>query len=169
MEFSFALCLPRDAGTIPLARHLCGASLRQFGAPPHSIADIELALTEACTNVLKHGGSDHEYELLIEIGSEHCSIQVSDAGSGFDHADLRPGEESTTAEGGRGIQLMRALVDEIRFVSEADAGTAVHLVKRLSFPEGSVMHRVVVAEGRGRAEAGMAHTEPALESEARTG
>ena len=148
MEFSYALCLPRDAGTIPLVRHLCGASLRQLGAPPHSIADIELALTEACTNVLKHGGPGNDYEIAMEITSEGCMLQVSDTGSGFDHARLRAGEDDTAGEGGRGIQLMRALVDEVHIVSEADAGTAVHLVKRLTWPEASIMHKLAIGDGR---------------------
>lgn len=168
MEFSYALCLPREAGTIPLARHLCGASLRQFGAPAHSIADIELALTEACTNVLKHGGAGSEYEISIEISADGCAIQVSDTGSGFDHGRLRAGEESATAEGGRGIQLMRALVDEVRFVSEADAGTAVHLVKHLSWPDNSVMQRLMIADGdRGRRDP--RHDRTDIESEAQAG
>ncbi|CAN5684025.1 hypothetical protein BH18ACT15_BH18ACT15_01990 [soil metagenome] len=167
MEFRYALCLPRDAGTIPVVRHLCGGGLRHLGAPAHSIADVELALTEACTNVLKHGGGDNEYEIAIEITADGCALQVSDAGSGFDHAQLRAGEESATAEGGRGIQLMRALVDEVHFVSEADAGTAVRLVKHLTWPDGSVMQRLVLAEGR--TARGVRHAPGTVESEARAG
>jgi serine/threonine-protein kinase RsbW len=167
MEFRYALCLPRDAGTVPLARHLCGASLRQLGAPPHLIADIELALTEACTNVLKHGGAANEYEISVEITADRCALRVSDTGSGFDHARLRAQEESATAEAGRGIQLMSALVDEVRFVSEADAGTAVHLVKHLTWPESSIMQRLVIAEQQEHRSG--AHDGRTLESEARAG
>ena len=47
-----------------------------------------------------------------------------------------------SAEDGRGIQLMRALVDEVTFTSRPQVGTVVHLEKQLSWSEGSVLQRL---------------------------
>jgi serine/threonine-protein kinase RsbW len=69
----------------------------------------------------------------IELTDHRCEIRVIDTGHGFDFEVLGRSEAETTAEGGRGIQLMRALVDSIKFTSEPESGTVVHLVKDLEF------------------------------------
>jgi hypothetical protein len=41
------------------------------------------------------------------------------------------------------VELMRALVDNVRFESKPEAGTIVHLEKELTFQDGSVVRRLV--------------------------
>jgi serine/threonine-protein kinase RsbW len=118
--------------------------LENIGVMPDCISDIEIALTEACTNVLKHAfDSNEEYRVDIKLDDEECSIAVIDEGRGFDHSNLAKGEEAAMgAEGGRGIQLMRALVDNVNFTSETEQGTMVHLVKGLELEEDSILLRL---------------------------
>lgn len=107
--------------------------------------DIEVATSEACTNVLKHvENTSDQYEVQVEVGPEACSIRVVDSGDGFD-SDRKTDEASDlsmTAEGGRGIFLMQALVDRLEFVSAPDNGTVVHLLKKLDLEEGSVLREL---------------------------
>ncbi len=142
MEFKYALVLPRDASTVSIVRALCGTTLTKLGVKEGCIADIEVALTEACTNVLKHAGIDREYEVTIGISESRCDIRVVDGGAGFDHHALGLQDAGPDSEGGRGIQLMRALVDELRFVSESQVGTVVHLAKKLELEPGSALRRL---------------------------
>lgn len=148
MEVVFSLALPRDEASVPVVRQLCRSSLQNIGVMPECVGDIELALTEACTNVLKHAfDSQEEYRVDIRLDNKQCSIAVIDEGRGFDHSTLAKGEEAAMgAEGGRGIQLMRALVDNVNFTSEPEQGTMVHLVKNLELKEDSVLLRLGAPE-----------------------
>ncbi|HUQ38614.1 MAG TPA: ATP-binding protein [Acidimicrobiales bacterium] len=133
MNIKLSLSMPRDESTLPLVRHLCKYSLWEIGVAHECVSDIELALTEACANVVEHSTRDDEYEVHIEVNQLRCEIRVIDAGHGFDFESLGQADADHSAEGGRGIQLMRALVDRVRFISEPEEGTIVHLVKDLAF------------------------------------
>ncbi len=139
MNITYSLALPRDSSTIPVVRRICRDSLVALGVAASNVDDIELALSEACTNVLKHvEGTSDEFEVSIQLEDACCEIRVVDTGLGFDHAGVDE-SLSTTAEGGRGIFLMRAMVDKLEFVSEPEKGTIVLLVKNLDVEPHSVL------------------------------
>jgi len=146
MHIRFTLHLPRDEASVPVVRHICRDALRCLGVARGCVDDIALAVTEACTNVLKHAaGTDDDYEVSVEVSDALCIIRVIDAGKGFD-ADAWPDEDAQySAEGGRGIHLMRALVDDLKFVSKPESGTIVHLEKQLELQDGSILERLDVS------------------------
>lgn len=140
MQISFGLCLPRDAASVPVVRHICGDALLKLGVETTCVDDIQLAVTEACTNVLDHASDgSEEYEVTVEIDERICAIRVIDSGDGFDATVADAGVSSTTAESGRGVFLMRSMVDNLKFVSKPEDGTMVHLVKRLVLEENSLL------------------------------
>ena len=141
-----AICLPRDQLSVPVIRHLVRHALDQVGVVPEVSNDIELALTEACTNVLDHSGPGDAYEVTVTIRADRCELRVVDVGHGFDHTNIRGTAQAggdLAAERGRGLGLMHALVDHIELVSEPEAGTLVRLVKRLSFDETAPARRLL--------------------------
>lgn len=130
------LSLPRDARAIGVARHISRETLRELGVEDNCVSDIEVALTEACTNVLDHSGNGDEYDVEFTLTEHDCVIRVIDSGSGFDiEAPRVPPDE--VSESGRGIALMQALVDRVRFESRPEDGTVVHLEKSLVYLEGA--------------------------------
>jgi serine/threonine-protein kinase RsbW len=128
VEIKLELQLPRDAASIPVVRHLCRNALRGIGVDPECGDDIEVALSEACTNALKHSGKDAEYKVQVSLDGSQCIISVIDTGHGFDG---RASRSDPAAEQGRGVELMRALVDRVKFDSNPEAGTVVRLEKDL--------------------------------------
>ncbi|MGH9278347.1 MAG: ATP-binding protein [Acidimicrobiales bacterium] len=144
MQLSLALTLPRDEQTIPVTRHIVHNALDEVGAMRECAEDIAIAQSEACANVVKHSGPGDQYEVRVDIDQEKCVIRVIDTGRGFDWQTLTDADASPNdlAERGRGILLMRALVDEVRFVSKPEAGTIVHLEKALEFRPDSVVNRL---------------------------
>ncbi|CAO5253622.1 ATP-binding protein [Frankia sp. AgKG'84/4] len=142
MEIKLSLALPRDEISIPVVRRICAQSLKVLGVTQECINDVELALTEACANVLLHAQDGDEYEVSVGVDNEVAVIEVSDYGGGFDaevdpDAPIGAAGDSTPTESvpeqGRGIFLMRALMDQVQFnrVDGPYRGTRVHLEKTL--------------------------------------
>jgi serine/threonine-protein kinase RsbW len=143
MEISFSLALPRDESSVPIVRHLVGEMMGELGVERACIEDIELALTEACTNVLKHAArhqDDYQVELLIDI--DKAQFQICDTGGEFDMTRMSSEPVPDQAEGGRGMQLMRAVVDDLDVDSAPETGTVVRFRKSLEFTDDSVVQRL---------------------------
>ncbi|HET7312521.1 MAG TPA: ATP-binding protein [Mycobacteriales bacterium] len=142
---SLAICLPRDELSVPVIRHLVRYALDQVGVIDAISSDIEVALTEACANVLRHAGPGDSYEVGVAIGPDNCELRVVDAGRGFDHSTVQStlGPHDLDAERGRGLRLMHALVDHIELVSAPEKGTLVHLVKQLVFDDSARARRLL--------------------------
>ena len=133
MELSLALTLPRDEQTVPVARHIVRNAMEQVGVEETCVDDIELALSEACTNVLLHSGPGDQYVVRLDLEDRIGVIRVIDVGHGFDSARLRAGAPLPEAERGRGVGLMQALVDRVQFSTRPEAGTIVTLEKALTY------------------------------------
>jgi serine/threonine-protein kinase RsbW len=142
VEIKLTLALPRDEYSVPVARRVLARSLDALGVAQTVVADIELALTEACTNVLDHAIDTDEYAVSAGIDGTLCILEVVDRGRGFDGAARGLEHADPSAEDGRGIQLMRALVDKVTFTSRPQDGTVVHLEKQLVWDEGSLIKRL---------------------------
>jgi len=93
---------------------------------------IRLALAEAINNAIKHGNrcnATKAVEISYSVTEQQAEITVTDQGDGFDPASIPDPttEENLQKPCGRGIMLMRAYMDEVRFNSK---GNAVTLLKR---------------------------------------
>ena len=133
MRVDVAICLPQEASSVRLIRLAVTNTLSVFGVDDDCIEEIRLALSEACTNVVQHAEPADEYEVRLEVDDQRCAISVTNRGAGFDADDLRgvmPGPDSPR---GRGVAIMEAVMDQVEFRSEPEAGTVVHLVKELTF------------------------------------
>jgi serine/threonine-protein kinase RsbW len=133
-----SLQLPLDRRSPPFVRHLTRHVLGQLGVIEQAIRDIELALTEACANVLDHAGSGDDYHVSMTIRTDRCELMITDGGTGLDRASVRAvGMPPVDRERGRGLALITRLMDQVHLVSEPDRGTTVILVKGLAFDEES--------------------------------
>lgn len=144
LEVNVSLTLPRDEMTVPVARHLCDFALQELGVTAQCRADVALALTEACTNVVEHSVDDHPYAVNITFDEQQCSIRVVGGDdTDVDLAELERGErrDGLHAERGRGVELMHRLVDRVAFTSAPEDGVIVQMHKQLEFEEGHPVPR----------------------------
>jgi serine/threonine-protein kinase RsbW len=139
MELSLALTLPRDEQTVPVARHVVRNAMDQVGVDETCVYDFELALSEACTNVLLHSGPGDLYVVRLDLEDHVGLIRVVDVGHGFDSATLRSEDPLPEAERGRGLGLMQVLVDRVDFTSRPEAGTIVTLEKALTYRDEALL------------------------------
>ena len=139
MEIDIALCLPRDAETVGIVRDIAVTALRRLGVSEACAEDVRIALSEACTNVIDHSRGDDQYEVRLQVDHRLCQVRVVDSGRGFDVGALATVEPDALSPRGRGVRLMRALVDSSHFESRPEAGTIVHLVKAMELdPDGAL-------------------------------
>jgi serine/threonine-protein kinase RsbW len=113
--------------------------MNRLGVTPDCQGDVALALTEACANVVQHAGGRNDYEVLVEIAGSTCHIRVVDNGAGIDLTDSGRTEMILDDDKGRGIVLMRLLVDRLAFESRPEEGTVVHLQKQLELQDGALL------------------------------
>jgi serine/threonine-protein kinase RsbW len=139
MELSLALTLPRDEQTVTVARHIVRNAMRRVGVAEACVDDVELALSEACTNVLLHSGPGDQYVVRLDLEDERGVIRVVDVGHGFDSAKLHQQGALPEAERGRGLGLMQALVDRVDFTSRTEEGTIVTLEKALAYADDALL------------------------------
>jgi serine/threonine-protein kinase RsbW len=139
MELSLALTLPRDEQTVSVARHIVRNAMEQVGVESDCVYDFELALSEACTNVLLHSGPGDQYVVRLDMEDRIGRVRVVDVGHGFDSARLQAGDPLPEAERGRGLGLMHALVDRVQFTTRPEAGTIVTLEKALTYRDDALV------------------------------
>jgi len=100
------------------------------------LEDLRLAVSEACTNAVEaHEVSGVDQRVVIRCLRSGTSLEVAieDSGSGFEPEAVVPGPtrgeptpDQLSRERGWGLQLIRALVDDVTF-ERSGPGTAVHL------------------------------------------
>jgi serine/threonine-protein kinase RsbW len=129
---SVRLTIPAKPEYITLGRlALTGiARMREFDQ--ETLGDLKLALTEACTNSVRHaydaGGG--LVEILYELHGDRLVVEVADEGAGFaPDADERF-EDDDLSEGGLGIAIIKTLADEFEVVT-GDNGSRLRFVKFL--------------------------------------
>jgi serine/threonine-protein kinase RsbW len=136
VEIAFSVRLPVDASSVPFVRGLCRQALEHLGVDRGVVEEVSLALSEACANVVLHAGAGQDYQVEVDIDDRRCRISVHDTGQGFDPEAVAAAEGSVL-EGGRGLALMRALVDTLQFRHEPGGGHRVTFEKALGLPVAS--------------------------------
>ena len=143
-DVKFCLVFQCETLSVPVMRRVLGDTLRRLGVDDESVYDILLAATEACTNVLTHGGRRvRDYAVVTSLGAGGCQLEVADDGVGMGPREPRePGEPdpqqtpvAQLPESGRGLAVMRACVDNVTLDSHPGRGTVVTMRKRISWPE----------------------------------
>lgn len=130
------LTIPAKAEYITLSRLALSGLSRVRALPEEVLADLKLALTEACSNSVRHAYEHDEGHVAIsfELRDDRLIIEVSDDGTGFDSESAGGngdnGDELT--EGGLGIAIIRSIADEVEIGGGPDGrGSRLRFVKLL--------------------------------------
>jgi serine/threonine-protein kinase RsbW len=130
-----ALTIPARAEFIALCRLALTGLARTRALTPEVVADLKLALTEACSNSVRHAyaeGREGIVEVRYELAPDRIRVEVADDGNGFDPAVIeRPPDQ--VDEGGLGIAIIRAVTDELDIARGPDGqGSRLRFTKYLS-------------------------------------
>ena len=128
------LTIPAKPEYITLCRLALTGISRLRPLEEETLADLKLALTEACSNSVRHayeGGEGH-VDIRYQLHADRLVIEVTDEGEGFE-----PGDEAEEAdelsEGGLGIAIIRAIADELEIGRHQNGrGSRLRFVKLLA-------------------------------------
>lgn len=121
------LSLPTEARYVGMMRNVAQCVMADIGAPGDASEDVQLAVTEACANAVRHSDVN-EYVVHLNVDDSLCEVEIVDLGGGFD-PPVVPAPGANDMENGRGLFLMQELVDDLQFTRDHD-GTHVKLTKR---------------------------------------
>jgi serine/threonine-protein kinase RsbW len=114
------LNLPARPENVAVVRHVLGAFAEALHLPLEVVEDMRLAVTEACTNVVRHAYDDGiepgQLEIIIRPAGDVLDVIVSDQGRGI-------GPSPDTAGPGLGLPLIAALVDSLEIQHAPRAGS----------------------------------------------
>jgi serine/threonine-protein kinase RsbW len=138
IERTFLLKVPSSTENLALIREFVGSVGMQAGLDQKDVGKLELAVDEACANVIEHAyGHDITKEVIIRasVDEETLKINVEDTGRGFDPSSVEQEELEQMINkrrtGGLGMRLMKTLMDEVHYEIEPGKKNELHMMKRL--------------------------------------
>lgn len=133
----YRLKIPSQSDNLELIRGFVAKIASKVGFGENDINKIELAVDEACANIIKHAykndKKDKPIDIAIEIDYKKLTIVITDKGKGFDVSKIKsPDMHEYLAQmrvGGLGIYLMKTLMDEVDFDIEPGTKNQVKMTK----------------------------------------
>jgi len=129
------LSIPAKPEYITLGRLALTALARVRPLSDETLSDLKLALTEACTNSVRHAydeGRHGQVEILYALHEDRLVVEVADDGTGFDFDEVGNGDDDELTEGGLGIAIIRAVADEVELAGRESGGSRLRFVKFLA-------------------------------------
>jgi anti-sigma regulatory factor (Ser/Thr protein kinase) len=124
MASDVRLTLPARPENVGVIRHVLGAFAESLQLPAELVADMRLAVTEACTNVVRHAYHDGEtgpIDVVIRPGQDRLELIVSDRGRGI-------GPSPDVDGPGLGLPLIAALSDTLDIQRGPSRGSRLSMV-----------------------------------------
>lgn len=137
-ERRFTLNVPSSTDNLVMIRDFVGKIAQQAGLGMNEVAQLELAVDEACANVIEHAyGKDVSKEVEVRAVVDHEAIQIDviDTGRGFDPGSIETKDLKELVRerrsGGLGMRLMRQLMDEVHYQITPGVKNELRMVKHL--------------------------------------
>lgn len=138
MEQKFTIQVPSSTRNLAIIREFIARVGEQSGLSERALGELELAVDEACTNVIEHAyGHDSTKEVVIRamFDEEEIRIEVIDTGRGFEPDQIESLEVDELVEkrrtGGLGMRLMKTLMDEVHYELEPGKKNELIMIKKL--------------------------------------
>jgi serine/threonine-protein kinase RsbW len=138
MERTFSLKVPSSTENLAMIRDFVNSIGVRAGMTPSDVAKLELAVDEACANVIEHAyGPELTKEVSVRatLDEREVEILVVDTGKGFDPSTVAPlsleelvGQRKS---GGLGMRLMKSLMDEVHYEMIPGEKNELRMVKLL--------------------------------------
>ena len=102
----------------------------KIGFSIDDIEDIKVAVSEACTNAIKHSKDDLFY-IKFSLLENGITIEIKDKGKGYDKEAIPKPDLNNPKENGLGLFIIQALMDDVSIESIENKGTTIKMTKYL--------------------------------------
>ena len=92
------------------------------------IEDIKVAVSEACTNAIKHS-SENKFYVEYTIFENGLTIEIIDNGKGYNVDSVDKPNLNEPKESGLGLFIIESLMDDVMIKSDVDSGTTIKMTK----------------------------------------
>ena len=138
IENTFTLDVPSTTENLAMIREFVTRVAAQAGLNEAEVGQLELAVDEACANVIEHAyGDDTTKQVMVRaiFDEDTLRIHVIDTGKGFDPTQV-PEQElkdliAKRRTGGLGMRLIKTLMDEVHYDIEPGKRNELRMVKKL--------------------------------------
>ncbi len=128
------------ADRLRLIRNAVRETATVCGFDDKTVADIVLAVDEACQNIIRHAyGSEGEGDISIEVRrrADKMIVTIRDFADPVDIANIKPRDLDDVRPGGLGTHLIQEIMDEVDFLPPPiDGGNLLRLVKKMGESQG---------------------------------
>ena len=132
MSAPLHLGVPAELTAIDEARTWAAAHARAAGFDDEALVDLELAMTEAMSNVIRHGYGEAGGGIIdveVAVDGERLEVRILDSAPTFHAADVAPRDLDEVSEGGYGLSLIVQVMDEVHRAPRPHGGNALTLIK----------------------------------------
>ena len=130
--------VPSSTENLSMIRDFVKSIGTQAGMSDLEVAGLEMAVDEACANVMEHAYRDDatkDVSIRATVDEDAVEIEVIDTGKGFDPAAVEQLklEDLVSAKrtGGLGMRLMKSFMDEVHYAMLPGVKNELRMVKRL--------------------------------------
>lgn len=133
-EGLITITIPAKADYLVLCRLVLSGLSRTMEIEPETLADLKLAVTEACSNAVRHAYEDGDGKISVvySFSDSVISLEIVDDGPGFEPPAVEERQPLALNEDGMGLAIIRALVDDLELGPRPNGhGSRVQFAKRL--------------------------------------
>ena len=102
----------------------------KIGFSIDDIEDMKVAVSEACTNAIKHS-DDKSVSITYTILENGSDIEIKDNGKGYDVESIATPDLTQPKENGLGLFIIQTLMDDVKIESKDNQGTIIKMTKYL--------------------------------------
>jgi len=105
-----------------------------FKQEEHQLSNIQLAVTEAATNIVKYAYKDMPPgKIRMQLHADHLRVDIKlfDTGCAFDASTVPDAIVEGLQESGRGTYLINATMDEVNYSRDENGVNCLHLIKNI--------------------------------------
>jgi serine/threonine-protein kinase RsbW len=133
LDDGLVLTLPAEVRWLAAARRVVESVAQLAGLGQRDVYEVVLAVHEACANAIEHGYAGRPGQSLVvtcRLSEPGLEIRIRDSGQPFDIAGAPELPPDELREGGRGVFLIRRLMDEVESHRSPDGTNELRMLRR---------------------------------------
>lgn len=131
------IAIPSDVSYLEPVRTMIQEAAALAGLDRDAAAQVQLAVTEGCANVIRHcynNATNERIDLVFTFGPDLFEVRIDDYGKFVDPSRIKSRPLDEVRPGGLGVHLMHKVMDEVTYTKNSWGGTSLTMKKKVVRP-----------------------------------